>query len=115
MIDATNTIEMEQRPSYVQLRLFEAMYGDGRSGQGIISSANRLTGAMDNTTPRFSVNAIQSCIDTLASQISFENRSRSRADEGHHRLRSKAKMATDFLEGEWDRCDVSSQVPADVH
>lgn len=103
VITVVNTIEKGNHGNDSQNRLYEVMYGDNRGGVGKVSSLNRWQGAAMKMAPRLSINVVQSCIDTLASKIaSNKPKPMFIPNEGDWKLQSKAKMATDFIEGVWD-------------
>lgn len=107
IIATVSSIENNQHYSQNTLQLFEQMYGDNRAGIGRASYINRFQGAAINNAPRLSLNVIQACIDALASMIS-SNKPKPQfvPNEGDWKQYSKAKMATDYLEGIFDACKV---------
>lgn len=107
VISVVNTIEADQHSATAQIKLYEVLYGDNRQGMGRASYLNRWQGAALNNAPKMAINIVQSCIDTLASKIS-SNKPKPQfvPNEGDWKLYSKAKMATDYLEGIWDACQV---------
>jgi len=110
VIATIETIENNQHYAHNQLQLYEQMYGDNRSGIGRASYMNRFQGAAINNSARLSLNVCQACVDTLASMIS-SNKPKPQfvPNDGDWKLYSKAKMATDYLEGIFDSCKVYPQ------
>jgi hypothetical protein len=107
IIATIENIKKNQLYAHNQLKLYEAMYGDNRSGVGRASYVNRFQGAAVNNTPRLALNIVQSCIDTLASKIaSNKPKPQFIPNEGDWKLYSKAKLATDYLEGIFDLCKI---------
>lgn len=107
VIATVNQIESDQHVTTALSKLYESMYGDNRDGMGRASYLNRWQGAANNNSAKLSINVVQSCIDTLASKIS-SNKPKPQfvPNEGDWKLYSKAKMATDYLEGIFDSCRV---------